>query len=79
VSSPPARLKDAYLIGRAGSYLAPTVETCDHHLGMLRHRLADAAISRPAVEHDIDLVLDRRSLLVFAQATAEALELANDA
>lgn len=78
MTSPPARLKDAYLIGRAGSYLVPTVETCDHHLGMLRRRLVGAAISRPAIVHDLDAILDRRLMLEFAQATSEALDVAND-
>lgn len=61
---PPTTARDQYVIGKLGSYLAPTVPAVDAHL---RKLLAALPHARPVVEvrlrQDIDELLDRRRVL----------------
>lgn len=58
------RDRDPYVIGRCGSYLAPTIAHVDHHLRHLRLRLRLTcdltARQQAATRHDLDALLDRR-------------------
>jgi hypothetical protein len=82
--SAPARVRDLYVIGKLGSYFLPTVESCDKTLRELRTGLQmDRDRCLPAgtarrVRADLDAVLDRRTELALAEATAEAKRLARE-
>lgn len=61
---PPARLRDQYVVGQTGSYLAATVKACDQHLDTLRVKLAGSCgAPRARILHDLDALLDRRRQL----------------
>jgi hypothetical protein len=56
-------MRRAYIIGRLGSYLTPTVEACDARLRLLAAMFRDAHLPEAKaarVWHDIDLILERR-------------------
>lgn len=62
---PPARLRDHYVTGKVGAYLAPTPAAIDVHLRKLRLRLEKTGpAAHPMIWHDIDLLLERRATLV---------------
>jgi hypothetical protein len=59
-------MRRAYIIGRLGSYLTPTVEACDARLRLLAAMFRDAHLSEATaarIWHDIDLILERRNEL----------------
>lgn len=58
---PPARLREHYIQGKIGSYLATTPAAIDAHLRKLRLRLERTGpAAHPMIRADIDLLLDRR-------------------
>jgi hypothetical protein len=58
---PSSTTRDQYVIGRCGSYLAPTLSAVDNHLRALRTRLTHATPTMAAkLRADIDGLLDRR-------------------
>jgi hypothetical protein len=58
---PPARLRDHYIVGKCGSYLAATHDQVDAHLRSLRVQFKTATPQRAAkIAHDIDALLERR-------------------
>lgn len=62
---PPARLRDHYVVGKIGSYLATSPSVIDVHLRKLRLRLERTGpAAHPMIWHDIDLLLERRSRML---------------
>lgn len=82
--SAPARLRDMYVVGKYGSYLAATVAQCDARLSELRSVLRAALAQRAPkatvrrIRADQDRLLDRRTKLAFEEATAEAIRLTRE-
>lgn len=61
---PPARLREHYIQGKIGTYLATTPSVIDVHLRKLRLRLERTGqAAHPMILHDLDLLLDRRNEL----------------
>lgn len=60
----PSMTRDAYVIGKLGSYLAPSAAAIDRHLDDLTARIPAA---RPTLQQriraDVDALLDRRQRL----------------
>ncbi len=63
--------RDPYVIGRLGSYWAPTVAHVDTELMRLSVDLATAnGRAAERIQHDIDALLDARPLIAPAKETA---------
>jgi len=61
VPVPPARIRDQYVIGLCGAYLAPTTEAVDKHLRTVVAALAKAnPLHGARLQADIDLLLEHR-------------------
>jgi hypothetical protein len=74
----PSRLRDAYIVGRAGSYTAPTLPACERLITQMTELLRSDLCARDSklkarVEWDRDLVLERWLSINFAQHAAEAM------
>jgi len=74
----PARARDIYVKGKAASYEVPTVARVDVALRKLalKIRRTEVASVERSLRHDADLLLDRRTELALAEATAEAIRIA---
>lgn len=64
VPMPPSVARDMYVVGKLGSYLAPTVKAVDEHLSKLRRQLPNTCgAPRARLLADIDALLDKRRAL----------------
>lgn len=75
-SPAPARHREAWVRGKLDIYFVPVLPAVDEKLRQLAARLPQSRLARPAVLHDLDLLLERRLKLELDAYAAEARRLA---